>query len=81
MVDNWSKLNGKVIYFLVELGTAISLPIFLLLGLTFPFMSDEIPIWVQQIDRKNLTLWNFSIAAIRTMKVIISFQENKKKWN
>ena len=42
-------------------------------------MSDEIPILFQQINRKNLSIWNLSIAAIRTMKVIISFQENKKK--
>ena len=66
-------------YFLVEFRTAIGLPIFLLLGLTLPLILDEIPIWVQQINRRNLTLWNFSIAAIRTMKVIISLQENKKK--
>ena len=65
-------------YFIVEFRTEISLPIFLLLGLTLPLILDEIPIRVQQINR-NLTLWNFSIAAIRTMKVIISFQENKKK--
>ena len=79
MVDNRSKLDGNIIHFLIELLTEIGLPIFLLLGLTLPFMSDEIPIWVQQINRKNLSLWNLSIAAIRTMKVIISFQENKKK--
>ena len=55
----------------MELFIAIGLPIILLFGLTLFFMSDGIPIWVQQINRNNSTLWNFGIVAISTMTVII----------
>ncbi len=55
----------------MELFIAIGLPIVLLFGLTLLFMSDGIPIWVQQINRNNSTLWNFGIVAMSTMTVII----------
>ena len=55
----------------MELFIAIGLPIVLLFGLTLLLMSDGIPIWVQQINRNNSTLWNFGIVAISTMTVII----------
>ena len=55
----------------MELFIAIGLPIFLLFGLTFIFMSDGIPFWVQQFNKNSLTLWNFGIIAMSTMTVII----------
>ena len=55
----------------MELFIAIGLPIVLLFGITLLFMSDGIPIWVQEINRNNSTLWNFAIVAMSTMTVII----------
>ena len=55
----------------MELFIAIGLPIVLLFGLTLLFMSDGIPIWVQQINRNNSTLWDFGIVSMSTMTVII----------
>ena len=54
----------------MELFIAISLPIFLLFGLTLLFLSDGIPSWVQQFDRNSSTLWNFGIVAMSTMALI-----------
>ena len=55
----------------MELFIAIGLPIILLFGLTLHFMSDGVPIWVQQIHINNSTLWNFGIVAMSTMTLII----------
>ena len=55
----------------MELFIAIGLPIVLLFGLTLLYMSNGIPIWVQQINRNNSILWNFGIVAMSTMTVII----------
>ena len=54
----------------MELFIAISLPIVLLFGLTFLFLSDGIPSWVQHFDRNSSTLWNFGIVAMTTMALI-----------
>ena len=62
----------------MELFIAIGLPIVLLFGLTLLFMSDGIPIWVQQINRNNSTLWNFGIVAMSTMTVIIYLAKRQK---
>ena len=55
----------------MELFIALGLPILLLVGLTLLFMTDGIPIWVQQFNRNSSTLWNFGIVAMGTMTVII----------
>ena len=55
----------------MELFIAIGLPMVLLFGLIFLFISYGIPSWVQQINRNNSTLWNFGIIAMSTMTVII----------
>jgi len=55
----------------MELFFALGLPIVLLVGLSLLFISDGIPIWVQQLNRYSSTLWNFGIIAIGTMTVII----------
>ena len=55
----------------MELFIAFGFPIILLVGLTFLFMTDGIPIWVQQLNRNSSTLWNFGIVAMGTMTVII----------
>ena len=62
----------------MELFIAIGLPIVLLFGLTLLFMSDGIPIWIQQINRNNSTLWNFGIVAMSTMTVIIYLAKRQK---
>ena len=56
---------------LMELFVAIGLPIVFLFGLTLLFISDGIPTWVQQLNRKNSTLWNLGIVAMTTMILII----------
>ncbi len=55
----------------MELFIALGLPIVLLIGLTFLFMSDGIPVWIQNLNRNSSTIWNFGIVAISTMTVII----------
>jgi len=55
----------------MELFIALGLPIVLLIGLTFLFMSDGIPVWVQNFNRNSSTIWNFGIVAMSTMTVII----------
>ena len=55
----------------MELFMALGLPIVLLVGLTFLFMSVGIPFWVQNLYRNSSTIWNFGIVAMSTMTVII----------
>ena len=57
----------------MELFIALGLPIVLLIALTFLFMSDGIPVWVQNLNRNSSTIWNFGIVAMSTMIVIIYF--------
>ena len=55
----------------MELFIALGLPIVLLIGLTFLFISDGIPVWIQNLNRNSSTIWNFGIVAMGTMTVII----------
>ena len=55
----------------MELFIALGLPIVLLIGLTFLFISDGTPVWVQNLDSNSSTIWNFGIVTISTMTVII----------
>tara|TARA_A100001035_G_C27323583_1_gene295166 strand:- start:4 stop:186 length:183 start_codon:yes stop_codon:yes gene_type:complete len=55
----------------MELFIALGLPIVLLIGLTFLFMSDGIPVWIQNLNRNSSTIWNFGIVSMSTMTVII----------
>ena len=55
----------------MELFIALGLPIVLLFGLTFLFISDGIPVWIQNLNRNSSTIWNFGIVALSTMTVII----------
>ena len=55
----------------MELFIAVGLPIVLLIGLTFLFMQDGIPIWIQNLNRNTSTIWNFGIVAMSTTTVII----------
>ena len=55
----------------MELIFALGFPIILLIGLTFFFMSEGIPAWIQNLRRKSSTIWNFGIVAMSTVTVII----------
>ena len=55
----------------MELFIALGLPIVLLIGLTFLFVSDGVPVWIQNLNRNSSTIWNFGVVAISTMTVII----------
>ena len=55
----------------MELFIALGLPIVLLIGLTLLFMSDGIPVWIQNLNRNSSTIWNFGIVSMSTMTVII----------
>ena len=55
----------------MDLFIALGLPIVLLIGLTFLFVSDGVPVWIQNLNRNSSTIWNFGIVAIGTMTVII----------
>ncbi len=64
----FGKINS---YFLMELLIALILPTVFLFGLVLLFMTDGIPIWVQQLNRYSSTIWNFGIVTISTMTIII----------
>ena len=55
----------------MELFLALGLPIILLLGLTFLFMNEGTPIWIQNISNKSSTIWNFGIVLMSTIIIII----------
>jgi hypothetical protein len=55
----------------MELIFALGLPIILLIGLTFFFMSGGIPAWIQNLSGKSSTIWNFGIVSMSTMTIII----------
>jgi hypothetical protein len=55
----------------MELFFAIGFPMILLIGLTFFFMSEGIPSWIQNLNSKSSTIWNFGIVSISTMTIII----------
>ena len=55
----------------MEFLIALGLPIVMLVGLTFLFIIDGIPHWVQNLNRNSSTIWNFGIVAMSTMTVII----------
>ena len=55
----------------MELFFALGFPMILLIGLTFFFMSEGIPAWIQNLCSKSSTIWNLGIVSISTMTVII----------
>tara|TARA_B100001093_G_C26559065_1_gene897846 strand:+ start:706 stop:888 length:183 start_codon:yes stop_codon:yes gene_type:complete len=55
----------------MELIFALGFPIVLLIGLTFFFMSEGIPAWIQNLTGKSSTIWNFGIVSMSTMTIII----------
>ena len=55
----------------MELFYAIGFPIILLIGLTFFFMSEGIPAWIQNLSGKSSTIWIFGIVSMSTMTIII----------
>ena len=55
----------------MELFIALGLPTILLIGLTFLFMADGVPDWVQNLKRNSSTIWTFGIVAMSTMTIII----------
>ena len=55
----------------MELIFALGFPIILLIGLTFFFMSEGIPAWIQNLSIKSSTIWNFGIVSISTITIII----------
>ena len=57
----------------MELFIALGLPIVLLIGLTLIFISDGVPIWIQNLNRNSSTIWNFGIVAMSTVTVLIYF--------
>ena len=55
----------------MELIFALGFPIILLIGLTFFFMSEGIPAWIQNLSGKSSTIWNFGIVSMSTMTIIV----------
>ena len=55
----------------MEFFIALGFPIILLVGLTLLFMTDGVPLWVQDFNRNSSTIWNVGIVAISTTTVII----------
>jgi len=55
----------------MELIFALGFPIILLIGLTFFFMSEGIPAWIQNLSGKSSTIWNFGIISMSIMTIII----------
>ena len=55
----------------MELFFALGLPIILFIGLLFIFMSYGIPVWIQNLNSKSTTIWNFGIVSMSSMTIII----------
>tara|TARA_A100001388_G_C28649882_1_gene441414 strand:+ start:320 stop:502 length:183 start_codon:yes stop_codon:yes gene_type:complete len=55
----------------MELFFAIGLPMILFIGLTFMFMSEGIPAWIQNLNNKSSNIWNFGIVSMSTMTILI----------
>ena len=55
----------------MELFFALGLPIILLIGLLFIFMSDGVPTWIQNLNSKSSTIWNFGVVSMSVMTIII----------
>ena len=55
----------------MEFFIALGFPIILLVGITLLFMTDGVPIWVQNFNRNSSTIWNIGIVAMSTTTVII----------
>ena len=55
----------------MELLFALGFPIILLIGLTVLFMSEGIPVWIQNLSEKSSTIWNFGIVLISAMIIAI----------
>ena len=55
----------------MEFFIVLGFPIILLIGLTLLFMTDGVPLWVQNFNGNSSTIWNFGIVAMSTMTVII----------
>ena len=55
----------------MELIFALGFPMILLIGLTFFFMSEGIPFWIQNLNSKSSTIWNFGIVSMSAMTIII----------
>ena len=55
----------------MELIFALGLPIILLIGITFFFMSEGIPAWIQNLTGKSSTIWNFGIVSMSAITIII----------
>ena len=55
----------------MELFLSIGLPIILLIGLTFFFMSEGVPDWLENLSSNTSTIWNFGIVSMSVMTIII----------
>ena len=56
---------------IMELFITLGIPLVLLIGLTILFVSDGIPIWIQNLSRNSSNLWNFGIIAMSTVTIIV----------
>ena len=66
-----SGLGSKKSYWTFNSLPIIGFPIILLIGLTFFFMSEGIPAWIQNLSSKSSTIWNFGIVSMSAMTIII----------
>ena len=57
----------------MELFITLVLPALVLVGLTLLFLTEGIPVWIEDLTRDSTTIWNFGIVFISTISVIIYF--------
>ena len=55
----------------MDLFIAIALPIILLIGFTFLFMTYDFPSWIINFTRNSSNIWNFGIIAMTTITIVI----------
>ncbi len=55
----------------MELFFALGLPLILIIGLVFIFLSEGIPPWIQNLNRQSSTVWNIGIVLISTITIVI----------
>jgi len=57
----------------MELFITLVLPALVLVGLTLLFLTEGIPVWIEDLTRDSTTIWNFGIVFMSTISVIIYF--------
>ena len=55
----------------MEFILVLGIPILIVIGLTFLFITKGIPSWVENAEFNSSTIWNLGIITITSMSIVI----------